>query len=240
MLHDNCMDRLQKLRKINHGITEIMKRLATKSYVQIQCCPSEEYYIRLHIAIGSHYAELPEEKDMLEVKPSKRTMQRFPICHSKRNEQAFFRDIQSITSKETKKLFDECDLKMKLFNEMKHRNPSYAKMAKNEADKMIDDNSIKPVLTVLHKVPFVKVASVLFIYIIYNLEHMQKFHLGTLNILKNLSMEKIRSVKIKTNNWYLPGFWKGTPNSVTTAVTKTMNKYVEHVTMNSDGVRLGL
>lgn len=111
--------------------------------VGILCQTKDELYIRLHVAIGSYSADLPEQKDMLFLKHSNRTLQPYTRYNIKRNEQAMFIYNRTRTIGETK-ILDKYEMKMKIFNEMRKGRSNESNFTRDEAQCTFDEIPIIP------------------------------------------------------------------------------------------------
>lgn len=63
VLHDHCIEIIQKVFDSPHAIPNIMEPCAMNAVSAISCITKDEFCIRLHNAIVSYSADLPEKKD---------------------------------------------------------------------------------------------------------------------------------------------------------------------------------
>lgn len=187
------MNRIEKVGIIHEVIETIMKPMADVAYRGIVCHTKDDHCLRLHFALCSYCADIPEQKDLLCVKHSNRTPKPCPRCHVGREDLARAFDTDRRTLKETRMILNKVLEYNTMSQQMWDRVPAHARRLKDSARDLLKDNSIEPELPVLSDFPFVGCSTKLDIYSIFGTEPMHVFHLGISKMLKQCACDMLKS-----------------------------------------------
>ena len=237
---DAYIDQVSKLKTIHQVICDVMKPLSDAAVVGIPCTTKDKKILRLHLVLGSYIADIPEQKDMLGVRYSNRTMQPCPRCHVPVQDMKHSKIGDTRSVDETRNVLSEFEALLSASDGIRVNRPAASRALKDRAKKKLDDISVQPIIPVLSQFPFVGATPYLDIYGLFSVEPMHVFHLGVSRMIKDAATDRLRCNELRTDHYRTVDRRMRSFPSIRPAILRQVNAFVDEVSRKSDGTPIGL
>ncbi len=235
----NSLDRKRKNNFLTECINLSLAKLRECAFPGFTTSTVDGYQLHVHFVPAHYSADIPEAKDLLGIKHGQLTKYPCFRCHILNTDLILHELVNPRSILETGVIESYQNGCLLLAESYKETNFILSSNYRTTARSFLDEHSMHHTKPLFHDWPFVGIVHELDPYNMFSVEPLHLLHLGVSKMLKQCMCDRLRDDTILTSAMTKKLGAQQQISKMRLRILRQMNKLIDSVTSNSNGLRIG-